>query len=113
MGYRNKSRSNFTGLNANPRLTLNIVYRRLEELKPDPANPRRHTKKQIRQIADSIKLFGFNVPILVDCNGKIIAGYGRYHACLLLGITEAPTLCLDHLTPVGNADRPHVHRPSW
>ena len=99
MGYPNKSRSNFAEISANLRLTLNIAYRRLEELNPDPANPRRRTKKQIRQIADSIKLFGFNVPILVDCNGKIIAGYGRYHACLLLGITEAPTLCLDHLTP--------------
>ena len=80
-------------------LTLNIVYRLTEELKPDPANPRRHTKKQIRQIAQSIKTFGFNVPILVDRNGNIIAGHGRYFACLLLGITEVPTLCLDHLTP--------------
>jgi DNA modification methylase len=80
-------------------LTLNIVYRLTEELKPDPANPRRHTKKQIRQIAQSIKTFGFNVPILVDGNGNIIAGHGRYFACLLLGITEVPTLCLDHLTP--------------
>ena len=77
-----------------PRLTLSIVYRPTEELKPDPANPRRHTKKQIRQIADSIKAFGFNVPILVDRDGKIICGHGRYLACLLLGITEVPTLCL-------------------
>src|SRR5215469_10916456 len=99
MGYPNKSRSNSAGLNANPRLTLNIAYRRLEELKPDPANPRRHTKKQIRQIADSIKLFGFNVPILVDRHGNIIAGHGRYHACLLLGIIDVPILRLDHLTP--------------
>jgi DNA modification methylase len=80
-------------------LILNIVYRLLEELKPDPANPRHHTKKQIRQIADSIKLFGFNVPILIDREGNIIAGHGRYYACLLLGITKVPTLCLDHLTP--------------
>ena len=74
------------------------MYRRIAELKPDPANPRRHTKKQIRQIADSIETFGFNVPILVDCNGKIIAGHGRYDAARLIGMTEVPTLCLDHLT---------------
>ena len=45
---------------------LKIVYRQIDTLKPDPANPRRHSKKQIRQIADSIKAFGFNVPILID-----------------------------------------------
>src|SRR5436190_13440159 len=80
-------------------LSLSIVYRRITELKPDPANPRRHTKKQIRQIADSIKTFGFNVPILVGRDGKIIAGHGRYDAARLLGMTDVPALCLDHLTP--------------
>jgi DNA modification methylase len=82
-----------------PRFDLAIVYRRIDELKPDPANPRRHTKKQIRQIADSIRIFGFNVPILIDRDGKIVVGHGRWLACHLLGITEVPTLCLDHLTP--------------
>jgi ParB-like chromosome segregation protein Spo0J len=80
-------------------LTLNIVDRRIEKLKPNPANPRRHTKKQIRQIADSIETFGFIVPILVDREGNIATGHCRYYACLLLGITVVPTLCLDHLTP--------------
>jgi len=66
--------------------------------KPNPTNPRRHSKKQIRQIANSIKTFGFNVPILVDRDGNVIAGHGRLLACQELGITEVPTLCLDHLT---------------
>jgi DNA modification methylase len=65
----------------------------------DPANPRRHSKKQIRQIAESIKAFGFNVPILIDRHGDIIAGHGRWLACRDLDFTEVPTLCLDHLTP--------------
>jgi DNA modification methylase len=82
-----------------PSLSLKIVYCRIDALKPDPANPRRHTKKQIRQIADSIKTFDFNVPILIDGEGNIVAGHGRFFACRLLGITEVPTLCLDHLTP--------------
>ena len=77
---------------------LTIVYRRIDTLKPDPANPRRHTKRQIRQIADSIKTFDFNVPILIDREDKVVAGHGRLLACSLLGITEVPTLCLDHLT---------------
>ena len=85
--------------NSKPGLTLDIIYRRIAELKPDPANPRRHTKKQIRQIADSIKTFGFNVPILVDRDGKIIAGHGRYDAACLIGMTDVPALCLDHLRP--------------
>ena len=77
-------------------LSLNIVYRRIDELKPDPANPRRHTKKQIRKIADSIRAFGFNVPLLIDRDCQIVGGHGRWLACHLLGITEVPTLCLDH-----------------
>jgi DNA modification methylase len=75
------------------------VYCRIDALKPDPANPRRHTRKQVRQIAESIKAFGFNVPILIDRDGNVIAGHGRWLACRELGITEVPTLCLDHLTP--------------
>ena len=78
---------------------MSVVYRRIEDLKPDPANPRRHTKKQVRQIADSIRIFGFNVPILIDRDAKIVVGNGRLFACRQLGRTEVPTLCLDHLTP--------------
>ena len=54
---------------------------------------------QIRQIANSIEAFGFNVPILIDRDGNVIAGHGRLLACRERGITEVPTLCLDHLTP--------------
>ena len=87
--------SNFTATVAS---RMSVVYRRIEELKPDPANPRRHTKKQIVQIANSIKAFGFNVPVLVDADLKVIAGHGRLLACRELGWTEVPTLRLDHLT---------------
>jgi DNA modification methylase len=83
----------------NGNTSLKIVYRRIDTLKPDPANPRRHTKKQIRQIADSINAFDFNVPMLIDGADNIVAGHGRYFACRLPGRTEVPTLCLDHLTP--------------
>jgi DNA modification methylase len=78
---------------------LKVVYRRIEELTLDPANPRRHSKKQILQLARSIDRFGFNVPILVDRFGNVIAGHGRLLAAKQLGLTEVPTLCLDHLTP--------------
>jgi DNA modification methylase len=84
--------------NRTPAELLKIVYRPIEELKPDPANPRVHNKKQIRQIAKSIVTFGFNVPVLVDVELNVIAGHGRLLACRELAITEVPTLRLDHLT---------------
>src|SRR5215472_7690252 len=81
------------------RLDLTIVYRPIDQLKPDPANPRRHSKKQVRQIRNSIEVFGFVVPILIDRDGNVVAGHGRLQAAKELGMTEVPTLCLDHLTP--------------
>jgi len=55
---------------------LTVTVRRIEELKRDPANPRRHDKKQIRQIARSIEAFGFNVPVLLDRNDNVVAVTG-------------------------------------
>src|ERR1700730_17684333 len=78
---------------------LSVVYRRIDDLTPHPANPRLHSKKQIRQITNSIEVFGFIVPIVMDRDGKVIAGHALRAGGGELGITEAPTLCLDHLTP--------------
>ncbi len=93
-----RSRSGVEENTSLARFPLAIVHQRIDALKPDLTNPRLHNKKQIRQIANSIEAFGFNVPILVDCDGKVIAGHGRLLACGELGWTEVPTLCLDHLT---------------
>jgi ParB-like chromosome segregation protein Spo0J len=49
----------------------------VDDLNPDPRNSRLHSKKQIRQIASSIETFGFNVPVLVDAELKVICGHGR------------------------------------
>src|SRR5215472_13968066 len=81
-----------------PRL-LQVVYRAIGEPKPDPKNSRLHSKKQIRQIANSVATFGFNVPVLVDADLNVIAGHGRLLACRELGVAEVPTVCLDHLSP--------------
>ena len=75
-----------------------VIYLAIDELKLNPLNPRVHTPRQIRQIALSIETFGFNVPILIDADGNVIAGHGRLLACLALGWTEVPTICLDHLS---------------
>src|ERR1700751_5377378 len=79
--------------------TKAIVCQPIKLLKPDPANPRRHTKKQIRQIAESIKTFGFNVPVLIDRENNVIGGHGRLLAFRELGWRVVPSLCLDHLPP--------------
>src|SRR5215813_7857932 len=78
---------------------MSIVYRRVADLKPDSLKPRHHSKKQIRQIAKSIDTFGFVVPVLVDADLNVISGHGRLLACLEPGITEVPTVRLDHLAP--------------
>jgi DNA modification methylase len=80
------------------RTQITVVYRPIAELKPDSKNPRRHNPRQIRQIARSIQAFGFNVPVLVDAQFKVIAGHGRLSACRELGWTEVPTIRLEHLS---------------
>lgn len=77
---------------------MHINYVPPAQLKPYERNARTHSKKQVRQIADSIKEFGFTNPVLVDGNQMIIAGHGRVQAAIQLGYEKVPTICLDHLT---------------
>jgi DNA modification methylase len=99
-GTRKRQSNGAAGQNSQPRTSqMAITYRPIDELKPDPVNPRMHGQKQIRQIANSIETFGFNVPVLVDAGLKVVAGHGRLLACRELGWSEVPTLCLEHLTP--------------
>jgi hypothetical protein len=76
---------------------LELVYRRIEDLKPDPRNPRHHSRRQIKQLTRSIETFGFTVPALVDCQGNVIAGHGRILACRELGWSEIRTIPIDGL----------------
>lgn len=55
------------------------------EIKPYEKNAKKHPKKQIEQVANSIKEFGMNQPIVVDKEGVIIVGHGRYEALKMLG----------------------------
>lgn len=59
---------------------LTIVDKNINQIKPYKNNPKLHSKHQIKQIVDSIKEFGFVNPVLLDENGEIIAGHGRYLA---------------------------------
>jgi DNA modification methylase len=75
-----------------------IIMQPVTRLRPYDRNARTHSKKQVRQIADSIQRFGFTNPVLVSDAGEIIAGHGRVMAAKLLGMDEVPTLALSHLT---------------
>lgn len=77
---------------------LEITYLQAESLKPDPRNARVHSEKQFRQIAQSIQSFGFNVPLLIDDQQKVIAGHGRLLAARSLGWDTVPTITLSHLS---------------
>jgi hypothetical protein len=75
-----------------------ITHRSPAALTPRETNPRTHSKKQIRQIAASIEQFGFINPVLIDRDGRIVAGHGRVEAAKLLGLNTVPTICLETLT---------------
>ena len=77
---------------------LQVRYCSTSSLHPHPGNPRTHSKKQLRQIADSIRTFGFTNPILVDAELNVLAGHGRLEAAKLLGIDAVPTVCVAGMT---------------
>lgn len=66
-----------------------------DSLKPYGKNAKKHPKKQVNQVAASIKEFGFNQPIVADGDGVIIVGHGRYEAAKLLGLAEVPVLTVE------------------
>jgi DNA modification methylase len=80
-----------------PGLPLAIRPMAVARLRPYGGNARTHSKKQIRQIADSIKKFGFTNPVLIGAEDEIIAGHGRVEAAKLLGMESVPALRLSHL----------------
>lgn len=76
---------------------------KLEHLKPTALNPwannaRTHSKKQLKQIADSIQQFGFTNPIIIDADNSILAGHGRVEAAKALGLKVVPCLRQEHMT---------------
>ncbi len=77
---------------------LHIEPLEIAKLSPWATNARTHSKKQVRQIADSIKTFGFTNPVLIDDKNTILAGHGRVEAAKLLGRTSVPCVRLSHMS---------------
>src|SRR5262245_30324131 len=77
---------------------LQIEQTQIHALRPHRQNARTHSRRQLRQIANSIRRFGFCNAILVDDDLTILAGHGRVEAAKLLGLTSVPTVRLSHLS---------------
>ena len=78
---------------------MNIIIKQTADLIPYENNPKIHTDRQIEQIAKSIELTkGLRQPIVIDKNGVIICGHGRYLAALKLGYETVPCELVDDLT---------------
>lgn len=70
----------------------------IERLIPYASNARTHSRKQVWQLARSMREHGVVNPVLVDQHGNVIAGHGRILAAQFLGLSELPVIILDHLS---------------
>jgi DNA modification methylase len=88
------------------------------DLKPNPRNPRTHSKRKITDLAAAIRAVGFITPIVVDQADMILAGHARWQAAKLLGLTNLPTICAagmpqEHLDLFVIADNKFSERAGW
>ena len=75
-----------------------VTYRAPAELTVASDSPRVHTPRQVKQIARSISVFGFLIPIIIDEAGRVLVGVGRLIAARDIGCSEVPTIQVTHLS---------------
>lgn len=76
---------------------MQIITKKLSDLRPYARNPRKNDQA-VDAVANSIREFGFKVPIVIDKNGEIIAGHTRYKAAKKMKLEEIPCIIADDLT---------------
>ena len=69
-----------------------IVEKKVEDLTPYMTNPKMHPDFQVDLLAESIKEWGFTIPILIDEQNEILAGHGRLYAAIKLGLDKVPCI---------------------
>jgi DNA modification methylase len=79
-------------------IEIQIQYRSVGDLALDPRNPRQHSQRQVDQIADSIREFGFIMPVVIDDTGQVVIGHGRVLAAKKLGMSRIPVVEIRHLS---------------
>ena len=97
---------------------LEVQYVKLNAVRPSDRNARQHSRKKIRQLANTVRALRVLSPIIVDESFEILAGHARYEAAKLLGLTEVPTIQVDHLSEPEKrayrlADNRFSERASW
>lgn len=76
---------------------MQIITKKLSDLRLYARNPRKNDQA-VDAVANSIREFGFKVPIVIDKNGEIIAGHTRYKAAKKMKLEEIPCIIADDLT---------------
>lgn len=76
---------------------MQVFDKRLDELKPYERNPRRNSAA-VDKVANSIREFGFKVPLVIDRDGVIVCGHTRYEASKRIGLETVPCVIADDLT---------------
>src|SRR5437879_4450742 len=79
-------------------IEIQVQYRAVADLALDPRNPRQHSQRQVNQIADSIREFGFLAPIVIDDTNQVVIGHGRVLAAKKLGMPSIPVIEIRHLS---------------
>jgi site-specific DNA-methyltransferase (adenine-specific) len=71
----------------------------IKEIVPYAKNAKKHDKRQIDNVAESIRQYGFVQPVVIDRDGVIVIGHCRVLAAKKLGMESVPCVCVDDLTP--------------
>jgi DNA modification methylase len=79
-------------------IEIQIQYRAVGDLVLDPRNPRQHSQRQVNQIADSIREFGFLMPVVVDDTAQVVVGHARVLAAKKLDMPRIPVVEIRHLS---------------
>lgn len=72
---------------------MEIVMRKVDDLIPYGRNQKTHDEKQIKNVANSIKRFGWQQPIVVDEKNVVVIGHCRLLAAQKLGLDESACNC--------------------
>ena len=78
---------------------MNVFEKKISEIRPYEKNAKKHDKRQIANVAESIKQYGFVQPVVIDRDGVIVIGHCRVDAAKKLGMKTVPCVCVDDLTP--------------